>query len=127
MAARRRVTAIAAIVVASGMLGSSRAPSLAQEPAPGRREFSVSARKYAFAPLRLEAVQDDLVKVTFRAEDIAHSFTIDAYRIAKRAAAGQTIVFEFRADQPGTFRFYCNLASDDRCREMHGELVVSKR
>ena len=60
----------------------------------------------------------------FTARDIAHSFTIDQYRIAKRAAAGQTVVFEFRADQVGTHRFYCNLTADDRCRKMEGELIV---
>jgi hypothetical protein len=34
------------------------------------------------------------------------------------------VTFEFRADQPGTFHFYCNLKQDERCKEMQGELVV---
>ena len=91
------------------------------------REFSVHARRFAFAPARLQVAQDDVVKVTFTADDIAHSFTIDEYRIAKRAEAGQTVTFEFRADRPGTHRIYCNLSNDDGCRRMHGELVVSRR
>ena len=62
-----------------------------------------------------------------RAENIPHSFTIDAYRIAKRAGAGQTVVFEFRADRTGTFPFYCNLATDEGCKQMHGELTVGPR
>ena len=90
----------------------------------GQRSFTVVARKYAFEPARLEANLDDLVRATLSSPDIAHSFTIDAYRIAKRVGGGQTVTFEFRADQPGTFRFYCNLRQDERCREMHGELVV---
>ena len=64
-------------------------------------EVTVDGDHYAFAPARIEVQKDDLVKITFHAKDIAHSFTVDAYRIAKRAAAGQTIVFEFRADQAG--------------------------
>ena len=65
------------------------------------------------------------MKITFTASDIAHSFTIDnPYRIAKRAGSGQTVTFEFRADQAGTFAFYCNLTQDERCRQMKGELVV---
>jgi len=52
--------------------------------------------------------QDDVVRITFTAEDIPHSFTIDAYRIAKRASPGRPVVFEFQADQPGSFRIYCN-------------------
>jgi heme/copper-type cytochrome/quinol oxidase subunit 2 len=88
------------------------------------REFTINGDHFAFAPLRIEVQKDDLVKITFNAKDIAHSFTIDQYRIAKRAGAGQTVVFEFRADQVGTHRFYCNLTSDDRCRKMEGQLVV---
>ena len=84
----------------------------------------VGASAFAFKPIRIEVQKDDLVKITFTAKDIAHSFTIDQYRIAKRAAAGQTVVFEFRADQVGTHRFYCNLTTDERCRRMEGELIV---
>jgi heme/copper-type cytochrome/quinol oxidase subunit 2 len=87
-------------------------------------EVSVDGDHYAFAPARIQVQKDDLVKITFHAKDIAHSFTVDAYRIAKRAAAGQSVVFEFRADQTGTFPFYCNLTQDDRCRQMKGEIVV---
>lgn len=95
--------------------------------AQSKREFAVHAKKYAFSPARIQVAQDDVVKVTFTAEDIAHSFTIDDYRIAKRAEAGQTVTFEFRADRPGTHRIYCNLTNDDGCRRMHGELVVRQR
>lgn len=99
----------------------------AQEQAPAQRDFDVTARKYAFSPARLEAIQDDLVKITLHSDDIAHSFTIDAYRIAKRVGGGQSVTFEFRADQQGTFPIYCNLRHDDGCRNMRGEFVVRGR
>lgn len=88
------------------------------------REFTVTADRFSFAPARLEVNKDDLVKITFTAVDIPHSFTQDGYRIAKRAGAGQTVVFEFRADRAGEYPFYCNLTQDDRCRDMKGVLVV---
>lgn len=88
------------------------------------RTVTVSGDAFAFSPARLEVQQDDMVKVTFTAKDLAHSFTIDEYRLMKRAGAGQSVTFEFRADQAGTFRFYCNLTQDERCRGMHGQLVV---
>jgi cytochrome c oxidase subunit II len=97
---------------------------LAQEAPSHQRSLTVVARKYAFEPARLEVNLNDLVKVTLTSADIAHSFTIDAYRIAKRVGGGHTVTFEFRADQPGTFPIYCNLRQDERCRQMHGELVV---
>lgn len=91
------------------------------------RQFSVSARKYAFQPTIIEVQQDDLVKITFDALDIPHSFTVDEYRISKRAAPGQPVTFEFRADRPGRFPIYCNLKIDDGCRQMRGELLVRSR
>ena len=101
-------------------------PASAQD-ASQRREFTIVARDHHFSPDVIEVQQDDLVRVTLRAKDIPHSFTIDEYRIAKRAGAGQSVTFEFRADTAGTFRFYCNLTTDDRCREMQGQLVVHPR
>jgi len=101
--------------------------SAAQEAPSSQRGLTVVARKYAFEPARLEVNLNDLVKVTLSSPDIAHSFTVDAYRIAKRVGGGHTVTFEFRADQPGTFPVYCNLRQDERCRQMHGELVVHAR
>jgi plastocyanin len=87
------------------------------------REFTIRGDGFAFAPARIEVQKDDIVKVTFTAVDMPHSFVMDGpYRIAKRAGAGQTVTFEFRAS--GSERFYCNLTVDDRCKGMHGELVV---
>ena len=75
---------------------------------------------------RIEVNQDDLVKIDLRTTDIAHSLTIDAYRIAKRVEPGHPVTFEFRADHAGTFPYYCNLRLDDGCRRMRGELVVRR-
>jgi heme/copper-type cytochrome/quinol oxidase subunit 2 len=94
---------------------------------PGQKQFTINAHKYAFSPQQLEVQQDDLVKITLQSQDIPHSFTVDGYRIAKRVNPGQTVVFEFRADQAGRFPFYCNLKIDDGCKGMRGELVVRAR
>jgi cytochrome c oxidase subunit 2 len=96
----------------------------AQDQAPNRREFTVVAKDYQYSPTRIEVMQDDLVKLTVRSSDIAHSFTIDEYRISKRVPAGGATTFEFQADRPGTFAFYCALTSEPGHRMMHGELIV---
>jgi cytochrome c oxidase subunit 2 len=126
--------AATALVVAGrgpGVASSSPTGSPASEGVqdqPGQpRLFTLIARKYAFSPPRIEVYAGDLVKITLEAQDIPHSFTIDAYRIAKRAAPGRPAVFEFRADQTGTFPYYCNLTIDEGCRQMRGELVVKAR
>ena len=100
------------------------APAFAQEPAQNRREFTIVAKDHVFTPNKLDVSQDDLVKITLRSEDRPTSFAIDAYRIVKRAAAGASTTFEFRADQPGTFTFYCNLTIDPGCRDMKGTFTV---
>ena len=99
----------------------------AQDSATTITPFSVTARRYTFDPPRIEVRQDDLVKIDLQTSDIAHSMTIDAYRIAKRVSPGQPVTFKFRADRPGTFPYYCNLQIDDGCRQMRGELVVTPR
>ena len=88
------------------------------------REIAVTGRDHAFSPSTITVERDSLVKITFTAADMAHSFTNEQYRISKRAGAGQTVTFEFRADQPGESEFYCNLSADDRCRNMKGRLIV---
>ena len=99
----------------------------AQEQAPNRREFNILAKDHTFTPNRIEVTQDDLVKITLKSEDRPSSFAIDAYRLIKRAGGGLTITFEFRADKPGTFPFYCNLTSDAECKDMKGTLVVKPK
>ena len=105
---------LAGVVLAAGVVAQS------------KRDVTVSARKYAFEPAEIRVQQDDLVYVTFTAEDIAHSFTIsdDHYRIDRRAEPGKPASFRFRADKPGTFEIRCTLTIDDRCRDMHAKLVV---
>jgi cytochrome c oxidase subunit II len=100
------------------------AGAAAQDQGPTARPFTVHAHRYKFDPPRIEVNQGDLVSIELQADDIAHSLTIDAYRIAKRAGPGQPVTFEFRADRAGTFLYYCNLQIEDGCRKMRGELVV---
>ena len=120
----RHKTVVVSACAAGLLLAASFARTSPVRAQGATREFTISGDHFAFSPVRMEVQKDDLVKIIFTARDIAHSFTIDQYRIAKRAAAGQTVVFEFRADQVGTHRFYCNLTQDDRCRKMEGELIV---
>jgi len=96
----------------------------AQEPSQNRREFTIVAKDHVFTPNKLDVSQDDLVKINLRSEDVPVSFAMDAYRIVKRVPGKTSITFEFRADQPGTFPFYCNLTTDAACKEMKGILSV---
>lgn len=120
----RHRTVIASACLAAALVGASALRVHAARAQGQAREFTITGDNFTFSPSRIEVQKDDLVKITFTAADMPHSFTLDQYRISKRAGAGQTVVFEFRADQPGPFTFYCNLTQDDRCRQMKGQLVV---
>ena len=112
------IWSVACALLAFALLGS---PAGASQGAV--REFALRGDQFAFSPSRIEVQKDDIVKITFTAVDMPHSFTMDGgYRIAKRAGAGQTVTFEFRAT--GSERFYCSLTQDQRCSGMHGEVVV---
>lgn len=90
----------------------------------GRKAFTITARKFEFDPEVIDVSRNDIVRLTIASADIAHSFTVDSYRIQKRIPAGGTITFEFRADEIGRFPFYCSLRADRGCEEMRGELIV---
>lgn len=112
------ISAVACFLVAAAVLAAPRLPSQGAV-----RELTIRGDQFAFAPSRIEVRKDDIVKITFTAVDMPHSFVMDGpYRIAKRAGTGQTVTFEFRASS--SERFYCNLTQDDRCKNMHGDLVV---
>lgn len=116
------IGALTSFLVAAAVVATPAATPVAGRSQGAVREFTIRGDQFAFSPSRMEVQRDDVVKVTFTAVDMAHSFTVDEYRIAKRANAGQTVTFEFRAS--GSARFYCNLAQDERCKNMHGEIVV---
>jgi len=128
----RRLTTVAAtlsaavvmLVAVAAAAPGGRTGSVSGQDAGAVREFTINGGHYAFQPQTIEVNRNDLVKIAFTAQDIPHSFTIDEYRIVKRAGVGQTVTFEFRADRAGTFNYYCNLTQDEKCRNMKGRLVV---
>ena len=118
----------AGLVLAAGpLVRRVFAAPAAQDQAPTRREFTLTARNYNFSPNHVEATQDDLIKLTVQSEDVAYGFTIEEYRLSKRVPAGGTTTIEFRADRAGTFTFYSNLSNDTRHSQMRGQLVVRPR
>ena len=116
--------AVAGFAAAAAVLGAFVHGVTAKAQGGQSREITIKGDQFAFSPAQVEVQKDDLVKIAFTAVDIPHSFNVEGYRIAKRAGAGQTVVLEFRADRSGEHAFYCDLAQDDRCRQMKGKLVV---
>jgi heme/copper-type cytochrome/quinol oxidase subunit 2 len=116
------ILAVAGIAAAAGA-GAAWAADPGQDETT-TRAFTLIGRRYEFVPARIDVDHGDLVAITLKSEDIAHSFTIDEYRISKRFSPGHPVTVEFRADLRGSFTFYCDLAADEGCRKMRGTLVV---
>jgi heme/copper-type cytochrome/quinol oxidase subunit 2 len=116
---------LAALLVALAL--TAHAPAGAQDAAPSTRSFTVVAREGRFDPERIDVSRNDLVQITLVSGASPVSFAIDAYRLMKRAGAGERVTFAFRADQAGRFTYYCSLASTPECRTMKGTLVVADR
>ncbi len=111
--------AITTVLAAVGLTRTVRG-----QEAEGRRAFAMKASRYTFDPDVLDVRLNDIVRLTITSEDIAHSVTIDAYRIQKRIPPGGSITFEFRADEAGRFPYYCSMRAESGCSEMRGELIV---
>ena len=129
----RSTRAAALVLLGSLVLAVAGAATVVAQ---NRKDFSVSARKYSYKvtvggnevpDIRVQL--DDMVTVTFSAEDIAHSFTIgDHYRIDRRAEPGKPVTIRFKADKEGSFEIRCTLTIDDRCvRELKGRLLVESK
>ena len=121
----RRLLQVLLLLCAVGSLMAQTAVTTVAQTA--KREVTLDANKFAFTPAKIEVFEGDVVQITLVPADMPHSFTVDAYKIAKRAEPGKPVTFEFLCDKTGTFRFYCNLTVDDGCKRMIGELIVHKK
>jgi cytochrome c oxidase subunit 2 len=125
----RRILPVLALACAVGSILSAMTilAAAGSTAALNKREVTLDAKKFAFSPATIDVFEGDVVQITLVPADIPHSFTVDAYKIAKRAEPGKPVTFEFLCNKAGTFRFYCNLTIDDGCKRMAGELIVRKK
>lgn len=100
------------------------APLSVQPVAPRERTIRVEAQQFAYSPSELKVNPGDTVTIQLVSTDVVHGLYIDGYGISMEADPGQTTTITFVADQPGSFRFRCNLT----CGAMHpfmiGKLTV---
>jgi heme/copper-type cytochrome/quinol oxidase subunit 2 len=92
--------------------------------APQARTFRINARQYAYSPSELKVNTGDTLTLQLVSNDVVHGLYVDGYDVSIEADPGQTATLTFTADQPGSFRFRCNIT----CGAMHpfmiGKLTV---
>lgn len=100
------------------------APLPVQSIASQKRIFRIDARQFAYSPSELRVNAGDTVIFQLVSTDVVHGLYVDGYDISVEADPGQTATLAFVADQPGSFRFRCNVT----CGAMHpfmiGKLTV---
>ena len=92
--------------------------------APQERTFRIDARQFSYSPSELTVNAGDRVTIQLVSNDVVHGLYVDGYDISVEADPGQTGILTFVANEPGSFRFRCNVT----CGAMHpfmiGKLTV---
>jgi heme/copper-type cytochrome/quinol oxidase subunit 2 len=93
---------------------------------PQERTLQVEARQFAYSPSEITVNPGDTVTLQLVSTDVVHGLYIDGYDLSVEADPGQTATLSFKANQPGSFRFRCNVT----CGAMHpfmiGKLTVGR-
>ena len=88
------------------------------------RTFEIDARQFAYSPSEIHVNQGDKVIIRLVSTDVVHGLYVDGYKVSVVADPGQTETLTFTADNPGSFRFRCQVT----CGAMHpfmiGKLTV---
>ena len=91
----------------------------------GARKIEVSASSFAFDPDEIEVKAGEDVAIVLTSTDILHDFTIDELDAHVDVDAGETATGGLRADEPGSYTFYCTVPGH-REAGMEGTLVVEE-
>jgi plastocyanin len=93
--------------------------------ADGAREVHVEASSFEFDPDEITVTAGEDIAIVLTSTDILHDLTIDELDAHVAAEPGETASGGFRADEPGTFTYYCTVAGH-REAGMEGTLVVEE-
>ncbi len=91
--------------------------------APGARPIDVTGSSYEFEPGEISIQAGEDVAIVLTATDIQHDFTIVEVDTHVSAETGESAAGGLRADEPGTYTFYCSVEGH-REAGMEGTLTV---
>ena len=112
----------AVVSTAAPHLRISAAASQAAEP----RTIEVIARRYAFEPATIDAVEGERLRILVKSGDGLHGFEIKKFKVSKEIPRGGVpVVIEFTASEPGKFPILCSVFCGDGHADMKGMLVVT--
>lgn len=92
--------------------------------APGARPIELSGSSYEFDPAEITIPAGEDLAIVLTATDIEHDFTVEEFDTHVSAEAGETADGGLRAEEPGTYTFYCSVEGH-REAGMEGTLTVT--
>ncbi|MEI6378703.1 MAG: cupredoxin domain-containing protein [Candidatus Falkowbacteria bacterium] len=93
---------------------------------PAKLTFHVASGMFWYAPNEIKVKKGDTVTIDFSNTGGMHDFNLPAFgKKTKVIKAGETDSFTFKADQKGTFEFYCSVGKGyHRMKGQIGVLLV---
>jgi plastocyanin len=91
--------------------------------APDARRIELSGSSYEFDPPKITVRAGEVMAIVLTTTDIEHDFTVDDLDAHVSAEAGETAEGGLRADDPGTYTYYCSVEGH-REAGMEGTLTV---
>lgn len=88
------------------------------------KEFTITAKNWAFDPAVITVKQGDRVKLTVKSVDVSHGFALPDYGFDQKLEPGKEIVIEFIASKKGEFTYFCSVICGEGHKDMKGKLVV---
>jgi plastocyanin len=87
------------------------------------RRIEVTASSFAFDPDEITVEAGEDIAIVLSSDDTLHDFTVDDLDAHVAVDAGDTGEGGLRADEPGTYTFYCSVPGH-RDEGMEGTLIV---
>ena len=120
------------VALTLGLAGALLPPAVASTAAPPQtaepRTIEVLAKRFAFEPAVIEAVEGERLRILVKSGDGLHGFEIKKFKVSKEIPrGGEPVVIEFTANEAGTFPILCSVFCGDNHADMKGTLVVSAR
>ena len=88
------------------------------------KEFTMTAKQFAFEPAVIEINKGDRVKIVVTSLDVPHGISIPEYSINERLDPEKPVTIEFTADKEGTFTAFCSVFCGAGHSNMKGKIIV---
>jgi len=108
--------------------GGGRAVAAPQGSSSEPRVIEVVARRFAFEPTEIEAIEGERIRLVVRSGDGLHGIEIKEFRVSKEIPRGkEPVTIEFTPDAVGRFEILCSVYCGDGHGDMKGAFIVNAR